>query len=49
MQNDLKNYTIRCVILRKKNDERMVREIFARLNQGAMILHDQEIRHALYS
>ncbi|MDD2891751.1 MAG: DUF262 domain-containing protein [Candidatus Gracilibacteria bacterium] len=48
MQIDLRNYTIRCIILRKKNDERMIREIFARLNQGAMVLHDQEIRHALY-
>lgn len=47
-KNDLLNYTIRCVVLRKTNSEKMIREIFARLNQGSVMLTPQQIRHALY-
>lgn len=45
---DLENTTIRCVVLRKNNPKGLVNEIFARLNQGAVKLSDQEIRHAIY-
>ena len=47
-RNELENTTIRCVILRKENPKRLVNEIFARLNQGAVKLEPQEIRHAVY-
>ncbi len=47
-QADLENSTIRCIILRKANPKRIVREIFSRLNQGAVSLSPQEVRHALY-
>ncbi|BFU61261.1 MULTISPECIES: DUF262 domain-containing protein [Rodentibacter] len=47
-KNELENTTIRCIILRKDNSQDLIREIFARLNQGAVTLTDQEIRHALY-
>jgi hypothetical protein len=47
-QTDLKNYTIRCIILRRTNPEDIVNEIFARLNQGSVVLSAQEIRKALY-
>lgn len=47
-QTDLRNYTMRCVILRRTNPEEIVYEIFARLNQWAVELSPQEIRKALY-
>ena len=47
-RSDLENTTIRCIVLRKDNPEKLIREIFARLNQGSVTLTDQEIRHALY-
>jgi len=47
-QSDLENYTMRCIILRKDNDSKVIREIFARLNQGSVLLTSQEIRHAVY-
>lgn len=40
--------TIRCIILRKENPKKLITEIFARLNQGAVTLSPQEIRHAIY-
>lgn len=45
---ELESTTIRCIILRKENPKELVQEIFARLNQGAVTLSDQEIRHAIY-
>lgn len=45
---ELEATTIRCIVLRKENDQALIREIFSRLNQGAVSLSDQEIRHALY-
>jgi Protein of unknown function DUF262 len=45
---ELESTTIRCIILRKENPKRLIREIFSRLNQGAVKLSDQEIRHAIY-
>jgi Protein of unknown function DUF262 len=45
---ELEATTIRCIVLRKENDQGLIREIFSRLNQGAVSLSDQEIRHALY-
>ena len=45
---ELEATTIRCIVLRKENDQALIREIFSRLNQGAVQLSDQEIRHALY-
>jgi hypothetical protein len=45
---ELENTTIRCIILRKSNPRSIVREIFSRLNQGAVALSAQEIRHAIY-
>ncbi|WP_321417610.1 DUF262 domain-containing protein [uncultured Desulfobacter sp.] len=47
-QSELEATTIRCIILRKENPKHLVREIFSRLNQGAVELSDQEIRHAIY-
>ena len=47
-KNELESTTIRCVILRKENPKELVKEIFARLNQGAVQLSGQEIRHAIY-
>ncbi|MBE0472188.1 MAG: DUF262 domain-containing protein [Methyloprofundus sp.] len=47
-QTELETTTIRCIILRKDNPKSLIREIFSRLNQGAVSLSDQEIRHALY-
>lgn len=47
-KEELEATTIRCIVLRKENDQSLVREIFSRLNQGAVSLSDQEIRHALY-
>ena len=47
-KSDLENTTIRCIVLRKDNPNELIREIFARLNQGSVTLTDQEIRHALY-
>lgn len=47
-KNELESTTIRCVILRKENPNGLVQEIFARLNQGAVQLSPQEIRHAIF-
>ncbi|MGM3306167.1 DUF262 domain-containing protein [Anabaena sp. WFMT] len=47
-KSELETTTIRCIILRKENPKYLIREIFSRLNQGAVKLSDQEIRHAIY-
>ncbi|MDR6568200.1 DUF262 domain-containing protein [Chitinophaga ginsengisegetis] len=47
-KSELESTTIRCIILRKENPKDLVQEIFARLNQGAVELSAQEIRHAIY-
>ncbi|MFV8357841.1 DUF262 domain-containing protein [Flavobacterium sp. XS1P32] len=47
-KTELENTTIRCIILRKENPKELIQEIFARLNQGAVQLTPQEIRHAIY-
>lgn len=47
-KNELESTTIRCIVLRKENPKELVKEIFARLNQGAVQLSPQEIRHAIY-
>jgi hypothetical protein len=47
-KSELEATTIRCIVLRKENDQALIREIFSRLNQGAVSLSEQEIRHALY-
>ncbi|MGV0104082.1 hypothetical protein NSTCB13_02737 [Nostoc sp. DSM 114160] len=47
-KSELESTTIRCIILRKENPKYLIREIFSRLNQGAVKLSDQEIRHAIY-
>lgn len=47
-KSELDATTIRCIVLRKENPQELIREIFSRLNQGAVLLSDQEIRHALY-
>lgn len=47
-KSELETTTIRCIILRKDNPKPLIREIFSRLNQGAVKLSDQEIRHAIY-
>ena len=47
-QTELETTTIRCIVLRKDNPKKLIREIFSRLNQGAVKLSDQEIRHAIY-
>lgn len=49
LKDDLESTTIRCIILRKENPAELIAEIFSRLNQGAVSLSDQEIRHALYA
>lgn len=48
LRPELESTTIRCIVLRKENPKSLIREIFSRLNQGAVKLSDQEIRHALY-
>ena len=48
-KTDIENYTIRCIILRNDNPKHLVQDIFARLNEGSVILSNQEIRHALYA
>ncbi|PAJ71831.1 hypothetical protein CJF42_24540 [Pseudoalteromonas sp. NBT06-2] len=48
-RSDLENYTIRCIVLRNDNPSHLVQDIFARLNEGSVILSHQEIRHALYA
>ncbi|HDX8341994.1 TPA: DUF262 domain-containing protein [Aeromonas dhakensis] len=48
LRSELETTTIRCIILRKDNPKKLIREIFSRLNQGAVKLSDQEIRHAIY-
>ncbi len=45
---ELENTTIRCIILRKSNAKGIIREIFSRLNQGAVALSAQECRHAIF-
>jgi len=47
-KSDLETTTIRCIILRKDNKKELIQEIFARLNQGAVELTHQEIRHAIF-
>lgn len=47
-RSELEATTIRCIVLRKENPTALVQEIFSRLNQGAVKLSDQEIRHAIY-
>jgi hypothetical protein len=47
-KSDLETTTIRCIILRKDNKKELIQEIFARLNQGAVQLTSQEIRHAIF-
>ena len=48
LRSELESTTIRCIVLRKENSKDLVQEIFARLNQGAVQLSAQEIRHAVY-
>ncbi|TGE76035.1 hypothetical protein C7Y70_20050 [Pseudoalteromonas sp. KS88] len=48
LQAELESTTIRCIVLRKENPKKLIREIFARLNQGSVELSPQEIRHAIY-
>lgn len=48
LRSELETTTIRCIVLRKDNPKKLIREIFSRLNQGAVELSDQEIRHAIY-
>jgi hypothetical protein len=48
LKAELESTTIRCIVLRKENPKQLVREIFSRLNQGAVELSEQEIRHAVY-
>lgn len=48
LQQDFDTYTIRCIILRKDNDKSLIKDIFSRLNQGAVELTAQEVRHAIY-
>lgn len=47
-KSELESSTIRCVVLRKDNPRELIKEIFARLNQGAVELTPQEIRHAIF-
>lgn len=47
-RSELEATTIRCIVLRKENSKKLISEIFSRLNQGAVKLSDQEIRHAIY-
>ena len=47
-QSELETTTIRCIVLRKENPSEIITEIFSRLNQGAVELSAQEIRHALF-
>jgi len=47
-KSDLETTTIRCIVLRKDNKRELIQEIFARLNQGAVQLTPQEIRHAIF-
>jgi Protein of unknown function DUF262 len=46
--SELEATTMRCIVLRKENSRELVKEIFARLNQGSVLLTPQEIRHAIY-
>ena len=48
LKSELESTTIRCIVLRKENPKKLIREIFSRLNQGAVQLSDQEVRHAIY-
>lgn len=48
-RDDLENYTIRCIVLRNDNPKNLIQDIFARLNEGSVVLAAQEIRHALYA
>lgn len=47
-KSELKTTSIRCIVLRQENPDELIPEIFARLNQGAVQLTAQEIRHAIY-
>jgi uncharacterized protein with ParB-like and HNH nuclease domain len=42
-QAELESTTIRCIVLRKENPKKLIREIFSRLNQGAVQLSGQEV------
>lgn len=48
LKNEFESTTIRCIVLRKENPKELIQEIFSRLNQGAVQLSNQEIRHAIY-
>ncbi len=48
LKSELETTTIRCIVLRKDNRKELITEIFARLNQGAVELTAQEIRHAVF-
>lgn len=48
LKNEFESTTIRCIVLRKENPKDLIQEIFSRLNQGAVQLSNQEIRHAIY-
>lgn len=48
LKSELEGTTIRCILLRKENPKELINEIFSRLNQGAVELSDQEVRHAVY-
>lgn len=48
LKSEFESTTIRCIILRKENPKELIQEIFSRLNQGAVQLSNQEIRHAIY-
>lgn len=48
LKNEFESSTIRCIVLRKENPKELIQEIFSRLNQGAVQLSNQEIRHAIY-
>lgn len=49
LKQDFDTYTIRCIVLRKDNDKNLIKDIFSRLNQGAVELTAQEVRHAIYA
>ncbi|AFY68736.1 protein of unknown function DUF262 [Thalassoporum mexicanum PCC 7367] len=48
IQKQIKTYTIRCIVFRNKNDRFLLVDVVNRVNQGAVRLTSQEIRHALY-
>lgn len=48
LKDEFESTTIRCIVLRKENPKELIQEIFSRLNQGAVQLSNQEVRHAIY-